>query len=487
MSSPAPEKRRRVLRRWQFTVPALFGLTAAVAIGLWAWERFVAQPRREGALRTLTERVRDSAYPEETLDEAISDVQALGLGQPAAAQLGPLLRDSNPFVRQRAAGALARLGEDAAPATAELVASLTDWDYQVRTKAAEALKNVGAEAVPLLLATFSAPGEHQAKSLAVLEDLFSSESGARLICQNAREHPERRVREKLIELLLSRWKRPESTPADNELILTTFLDVLRDDEQPEIRVWIAKVLWTHGPSGAHVWAALHEALEDTDLRVQVGAASAMRVIDERRAQVALPAVLRALRAPDGTTRMEAAQLVAFFDPERFAEAWPVIQDGLSDDDPEVRCPAVRAAQAFGAAALPAIPMLLEDAADRGCDRLVRRHVFEALATIGKATRDARIENLFREVAGDAREGCFYRQRALAGLAPFVQSSDKSLDIIVSALDDSDPEVRWMAALVLGGLGRAAERAKPALEKACQDKDACVREAATEALQKIGSR
>jgi HEAT repeat protein len=56
--------------------------------------------------------------------------------------------------------------------------------------------------------------------------------------------------------------------------------------------------------------------------------------------------------------------------------------------------------------------------------------------------------------------------------------------LVEALKDTEPDIRWSAAIGLGNLREQAGEAVPALQAALKDRDARVREAAGVALSRI---
>jgi vesicle coat complex subunit len=71
------------------------------------------------------------------------------------------------------------------------------------------------------------------------------------------------------------------------------------------------------------------------------------------------------------------------------------------------------------------------------------------------------------------------------LAPNIEAlQDKLLHTYLAALRDANPRVRKKAAHGLGGLGRAAAEAVPALRAACEDENRAVRQAARWALERI---
>ncbi len=56
--------------------------------------------------------------------------------------------------------------------------------------------------------------------------------------------------------------------------------------------------------------------------------------------------------------------------------------------------------------------------------------------------------------------------------------------LIAALSDKDSDIRWSAAIGLGGFGEQARDAIPALQTVQKDRDARVREAARKALARI---
>ena len=104
---------------------------------------------------------------------------------------------------------------------------------------------------------------------------------------------------------------------------------------------------------------------------------------------------------------------------------------------------------------------------------------EAASKIAQ-TGGPRAEQVFRERLADANPE--HRQMAVIGLLQ-VSDAEDDLILVLTRLQDDNSTVRWSAALALGQ--SSWTNAVPALERCAQtDKSAEVREAATEAAQKL---
>ena len=155
-----------------------------------------------------------------------------------------------------------------------------------------------------------------------------------------------------------------------------------------------------------------------------------------------------------------------------------------------------AAKALGRIGKAAIPSLVASFPKRGA-----AYALLALKEIGAAAIPACIAALsapggayaalfFKEIGATCTdeliaefkgEGAAYAHIALVELGP------RALPPLTRALeDDPSEDVRMWAAMTLGAMGHWATEAIPALQAAKRDPDANVRQAAEEAIKKIGS-
>lgn len=83
------------------------------------------------------------------------------------------------------------------------------------------------------------------------------------------------------------------------------------------------------------------------------------------------------------------------------------------------------------------------------------------------------------------ENFFLRSFVLQQFARFGRKGAPAVESVVPLLDDKDPDIRYMATMVLSALGPAAKDAMPALAAKLADADLDVRRNATTALRAIG--
>jgi HEAT repeat protein len=179
------------------------------------------------------------------------------------------------------------------------------------------------------------------------------------------------------------------------------------------------------------------------------------------AEPAVPALIQVLREGLGSERGRrffdgywVGRALARIAPGtgRADEAVTALMEALRADRPDLRAVAVDALGAFGAAAEPAVPLLIQ------------------------ALRGPRLKD----------EGVLYRPsvaRALGRIAPGTRSADAALAALTEALD-SDPETRLGVVDALSAFGPRAAGILPRLRAWQGDKDARLGTAATSALKAI---
>jgi bilin biosynthesis protein len=192
---------------------------------------------------------------------------------------------------------------------------------------------------------------------------------------------------------------------------------------------------------------------------------------------AVPALCRALRSHDNVTvrRAAAKTLTLIGDPA----ALPVLLESLlSDSDPVVQGSAVGAMAAVGDQALdPLLSVLVHPKASA---------MQQGLASWGIAFIGAKAPEALRQAASspDAR----VRAAAIAALGEQIQAlgDDQARQLLLTALDDLDSEVRAEAATLMGKL-QEPEWACPRLLPLLTDSEEQVRKNAALSLMKLGAR
>ncbi|GEM_PF-331069 len=386
-------------------------------------------------------------------------VIALGyLGDPRAVpSLLPLaIQDPWDVLRLRAVQALGRIADPRAVET--LIAALRHGTCPdrfprvcVRAAAAEALGAIGdPRALPDLVAALREDPDWtvQAEAATALGKLGRPEAIPALI-----------------EALYSEffWGAVPGAAADalvalGPASLPALLEVAQDDHTVA-RSWAVRALGRLGDRRAV--PVLLERLADPEPRIRRMAAEALGTI---KAPEAVPALVRALEDPD--VAEAAAEALVQLGPVVVPSVLPLL------GHPDAW---VREGAAFvlgGVRAEEAVLPLLERLADE--ERRVREVAAWALGAIGDPRAvDPLMERLDRSVNADPN-WLFYGL-ALGLIGP------PAVPVLLEALGDETPEVRGIAALVLGTIPSAAFVAGPALIATLEDRAASVRAAAAVAL------
>lgn len=397
-------------------------------------------------------------------------------GEAALPFLQRLLAADNRDTRWRAVEAVARV--EGEPALAILVEALGDTDYFVREAAQEAVVARGEDALPLLCESLSRGNvTAQRGAIAALERIGSPLAFEPLL--KMLEPEAAAVRREAMQALAAvggvRAIAPLSAflqdidlfvrrivveslakahaPETKELLLTAMMD---SDEK--VRRTAAEALralgWQpdEGEAGARYWASQKR----WERCAQIGAAAVpvllkhlvaatvseqriIRGVIERLGDVALPPLLEALRAPELALRVEAAGLLGRLGDEAVLE--PLIQ-ALQDPERRVR---EAAALALGEVGEPtAIPALLERLGD--LERQVQQAAAQALAALGGDDPAEMRERL---------EHADWRVRRGAALALGYSSGAEAVGLLLPCLGDAEANVRQAATEALVRLGASA--------------------------------
>jgi HEAT repeat protein len=376
-----------------------------------------------------------------------------------------------------AALALAEIGPDAADAVEPLVElARSDDRSEVKAEAFLALGAVGAAAAPAVPELLKAiDDEDTTVHLAATYALG-------LIGPEARQagFP---LRAKLdtvtgMEKLVTAWALAKIYPQSEKWQLYTTVTLARALASPVEgeRVAAARGLADLRPGPDLAIPAIQAALRDAPAEVVDGALDAMADLGD----AAVPPLIEALRHEE--VRAKAAAILARIGPPAKA-AVPALAALLKDEQAETRREALFALGEIGPdskPALPAIAAALDDA-----DEKVAYAACYALGKIGPDAMDAKpalqkmldAEDEFLRVAA---------AWALARVHPECPETPlKSVPLLIEALDEPAPMIRLEAIESLRCLGPRAKDAVPALEKAAEDENETIRQAAAEALKAIG--
>lgn len=216
-------------------------------------------------------------------------------------------------------------------------------------------------------------------------------------------------------------------------------------ESPSVEAWTrgacAEALGKIGAADPKIISSLLTLLGDSDRVVARGASDGLG----HAGSPALPGLIQVLKEGVAGAQTHAAWAVAKLGPPA-KDAVPALILLLRSQNEESLWAATSALGSIGSSARDAVPPLRE------------------LATTGKG-----------ESKGRALQ-------ALGRIAP-----SEAVPVLVKALQDPDPDARYVAAQTLGELGPAAKSARPALAEALKSADEFTKEAIQEALRKIPDR
>lgn len=213
-------------------------------------------------------------------------------------------------------------------------------------------------------------------------------------------------------------------------------------------------------------------LESPEVRTRLKASHALSKI-RPLSQVAVPALIKALRDPNEHVRRNSAEALAHVG-SAARPALVALIEALSDqEDADLRTYAAKALGSIGPEAHPAVPALTRTLSDKWF--LVREKAAEALGGIGPKA-GAAIPDLL-SLLGDRN---LYVRRAASRSLGLI--GKKAIPGLLKALDSESPMVRSQVIRTLGFAGRGAAEAVPALQKCLADPRLAAR--AAEALYRI---
>lgn len=382
----------------------------------------------------------------------VAVIEALGaIGDPRAVEsLAACLSDDDREVREAAAQALGMLGEGALPAVRQV------WEegaLQARVAAAHALAAIGGEqAESLLRAAFSddsAPPEFRVAILAALGELLAE--GVMPFAIAALQDPDPRLRRQAVRCLVA-IDAPEAM---------AHLMASRRDDDKKVRSLALKGLQSR-------YRQLLDRVATGDEEALHALLDAWRAMGKKRAAEAAEIE----KALVGMGRQLLPALLAALDVERpcadviavlakmgatAAEAFDALAAQLDNNDVDTCCAAARALGALGD--------------ERAAPLLAARLSFDPALLQAKKHRERR-----------ARKRALALQEAAAlGLG---RLGRVALPLALDAARSGDPVTRRGGVMALGYIGGG--RALAVLERAVDDPDPMVREAAAEAMERAAA-
>jgi HEAT repeat protein len=261
------------------------------------------------------------------------------------------------------------------------------------------------------------------------------------------------------------------------------LDILKDERHP-LRPAAAYALAKIGARQA-MFLLIQALSKDENPEMQIVTPVALLLLspeNEAFVRLAVPRLVGLLTHDSSVVRHEAAATLAGIGPKA-APAVGQLAVGLADPDPALRAEYLSALGAIGPPAAEALSVIIPELADP--DLHVRYSATYAIGRIGSAAKDAS-PVLERNLQGRDEFLKMISAWALVHVDPRHPGlATMCAGPLTRALKLPDPRVRREAALALGMLGPAAASAVPELKEVANDQDESVRQAVSEALQKIG--
>jgi HEAT repeat protein len=331
------------------------------------------------------------------------------------------LKDSDPKTRLAAANTLAAGGPASALATRQLGETLKDVDPTVRLAAARALGRIGLTAHVALPALVRALGDK-----------------------------DEAVRKAAREALGKIGDPNRGDVAD--------LSAALKEPSQEVRTFALQGLLSielDAKTAATVYAAV---VKDPDRAMRLQAVRGLGKVGPKQRQVALPALLEALRDSDAEVRKVATEAMVALGPAAAGDV-PALRAALKErnNPPELRAQAAKSLGGLGAGARAAVPELTD--ALRSPDVIVRRAAAGALAQVGTAAKDALVPLM--DALQDKDKDV--RRAGLDAVGKLGAEGKIASTEVAALLADADPELRKLAGqtlrqidpgAVLGAYGRA---------------------------------
>ena len=268
---------------------------------------------------------------------------------------------------------------------------------------------------------------------------------------------------------------------DALVVLTDLTSAVRVEKEPSVRREVAVTLGRFGKLAKQAVPALTDALADKDDGVKAAVAEALgRVGPESRE--AAPALLKLAKASDKPLRQAVTFALGRIDPDdKTPVAAALVETLTTATEVELRREAITSLGLLGETEGVVVAALAAQLADPQADHRVL--TIDALGKLGPAVRgvEAELLTLFKS---DPDKGV--RRVSVRALCQGVTTESARLLPALTEQLRTDPEfeVRVAIAQQLGGLGRNAQVAIPALRTAQRDPQIRVREAATAAIKQI---
>jgi HEAT repeat protein len=227
--------------------------------------------------------------------------------------------------------------------------------------------------------------------------------------------------------------------ANNDALVNGFINLINDEDRTTRGIALAaipKFKPAQRKAAAPQLAKLLETTIDDDQQ----RATAVRLLGEIGPEAAsLLPQLAGAAANDKSPKVRSAALLAISHIASPADAVPIFQKALSDQEPTVRTMALQRLRALGRDAAPAVDDLAKLLEEK--DEKTRTTAAEALVRIGSKSIPA-LEAKLESSSATTREVAVYALGKMGGVAA------PALPALKKRLDDSDPKVKKLAEAVV---------------------------------------
>lgn len=362
----------------------------------------------------------------------------------AAPALVERLDDSDANVREAAAGALRRLGKEAAQAVPKLVELARDEQPNVRKSAARALAkgaaSSGKEVVQKLIVLFK-DGSPEIRASACF--------AVGLVAANAAAEPALRG--------------------------------LLSDGSEDVRLAAIKALGRMGSAAEPSVPGVANCFRDRSKAIRAAAGKTLSLLCQGKVEAASKALKSSLEEASSKVRQEAAKTLGLLG-DSVTPCLPSLAAALKDDNEDVRDVAIKSFGQLGEHAAPALPSLLEHARDK--DKAVRVAAIQAMGGLGIHAAKAAPE-LVKFLVHKSKTVRAAAAEAVGRLGKSATDAG-AVASLGTLLEEADEEVRSSCVRALGRLGAASAPFAPNLVKLLFARDIQLRRALAGALRRIGA-
>ena len=448
------------------------------------------KPLPQAPVPTLLNSLRglESKPSNDTVSDAIREqwrfagdlVTALGnAGAPAIPDLSRALDDHDEAVRRGAVDALIVIARASPEALPVLVGALGNTHDDVPRRIEETIESNGnqlltVKIVPLLRHSLDDPNPKVRGASAVTLSTILAANGpsycSSYIDDLAKMRPP-----------WTDWKGPP--PGDLILGIAKNLNSVDRDKLPQTLYDLCNL----GPSAKVAIPYLLPLLRDRDGPIRSDVLADLAAMGPA-ACVAIPDAMRSLKDPDNNVRLKATAVLGACGPAA-KDAVPELADALKSTDQGAAQQAALALANIDPSHDGLLPVLTQMLDPSSNDPAPRQNAVQALNQMGSYARPA-VPALIHLIAtdtdtDDADDKASEREAQVAALV-HIDGVDAIPELQHVASTDKVDEVRIAAVTALGGLGSSSPHAISALVDALNNDSDAVRDAASEALSKLGT-